>query len=143
MEITDGGLAVDDRGQVSFINDFNVGGIKRFYLVENHQKGFVRAWHGHEKEAKYVFVTKGAILLCTRLLEGDQLGEDEEIKRVVLSAAKPQLAYIAPGLFNGFKTLTNDTQVMFFSTRTLEESKDDDIRRPASECGWVWEIEER
>jgi len=60
----EGGLAVDDRGHLKFINDFNFGGVKRFYQVENHQIGIIRAFHGHLKEAKYVYVVKGSIILC-------------------------------------------------------------------------------
>ena len=42
-----GGVAVDDRGEVGFVNDFTFSGVKRFYTVANHSDGFVRAWHGH------------------------------------------------------------------------------------------------
>ena len=44
-----GGLSVDDRGSVSFVNDFNFSDVKRFYMIQNHVQGFVRAWHGHKK----------------------------------------------------------------------------------------------
>ena len=52
--LIEGGLAVDDRGIVSFVNDFDFAGVKRFYMVSNHKAGFVRAWHAHKHEAKYV-----------------------------------------------------------------------------------------
>ena len=61
-KIISGGLAVDDRGVVSFINDFNFSNVKRFYQVENHRQGFIRAWHGHKKEGKYVYVCQGSAL---------------------------------------------------------------------------------
>ena len=38
-----GGQAVDDRGTVSFVNDFDFNNVKRFYQVENHRRGFIRA----------------------------------------------------------------------------------------------------
>ena len=37
-----------------FVNDFNFENVKRFYQVENHRQGFIRAWHGHKKEGKYI-----------------------------------------------------------------------------------------
>ena len=52
IEFVAGGLAVDDRGSLKFINDFALAGYKRFYVVENHKQGFIRAWHGHKHEAK-------------------------------------------------------------------------------------------
>jgi dTDP-4-dehydrorhamnose 3,5-epimerase len=123
MELINGGLAVDDRGSVTFVNDFDFKGVKRFYMVQNHEKGFVRAWHGHKKESKYVLVTRGTI----RLIVVNMYNTDEQ-EEYILSDKKPQILYIPAGFYNGFQTLTDDAQVMFFSTTTLEESKDDDYR---------------
>lgn len=136
MHIINGDLSVDDRGKVTFVNDFDFKGVKRFYTVQNHQKGFVRAWHGHKFEAKYVFVAKGTIILgCINM-------RSMETERTVLSADKPQILYIPPGYYNGFKTLTDDTQIIFFSTATLEETKGDDYRQAANMWN-ILEIEER
>lgn len=138
MEIIKGGLAVDDRGRLTFVNDFDFKGVKRFYMVENHSKGFIRAWHGHKNEAKYVLVTSGAAIVAYVPIVRRFAPE-----RVVLSADNPAILYIPPGHYNGFKTLTDDTKLMFFSTSTIEESKQDDIRLPASKWRDVWEVEER
>src|SRR5262245_66287388 len=55
-----GGIAVDDRGAVRFVNDFDFAGVKRFYWVTNHRSGLVRAWHAHRRETKHVTVLRGA-----------------------------------------------------------------------------------
>ena len=134
--IYQGGVAVDDRGKLTFVNDFDFQGVKRFYVVENHQRGFVRAWHGHKKEGKYVFVPRGAAIV------GVVSMDSQEVQRLVLSADKPQVLYIPPGHYNGFKTLTDDTQVIFFSTSTLKESEGDDYREDANKWD-IWEVNER
>lgn len=134
--LINGGLAVDDRGTVTFVNDFNFEGVKRFYMVQNHANGFVRAWHGHKKEAKYVLVVRGSIKL------GVVDMNTEELQAFVLSAQKPQVLYIPSGNYNGFKTLTDDAQVIFFSTVTMDEAKDDDFRFEARKWD-IWDIEER
>ena len=136
VKMLDGGVAVDDRGQLSFVNDFDFSDVKRFYMVENHEKGFIRAWHGHKKEGKYVFVPSGAILVGAVNLE------TEEIDRFVLSSSKPQVLYIPPGYANGFMNLQENTKVMFFSTSTLEDSMGDDIRFEWDKWN-IWEIERR
>ena len=134
--IYNGGLAIDDRGTVTFCNDFDFKGVKRFYMVQNHAKGFIRAWHGHKKEAKYVLVVRGAIKIATV-----PMGTDE-ISTHILSANKPQILFIPAGHYNGFMTLTDDAQVMFFSTVTMEEAKDDDFRLSADT--WeAFEVEQR
>ena len=136
VKLINGGVAVDDRGQLSFVNDFDFKDVKRFYMVENHELGFIRAWHGHEKEGKYVYVSNGAILIGAVNLN------TELVDRFVLSSSKPQVLYIPPGYANGFMNLQENTKIMFFSTSTLEESIGDDIRFEWDKWD-IWNIERR
>ncbi len=141
--ILTGGLAVDDRGLVSFVNGFGFEGVKRFYAVANHSPGFVRAWHGHRHEAKYVYVSQGSALVCAvKVDDWNAPSPDLPVFRYVLSAAKPSVLFIPPGYANGFMSLTADAQLLFFSTLTVEESQDDDIRFD-SRFWNPWEIIER
>jgi dTDP-4-dehydrorhamnose 3,5-epimerase len=143
-----GNKIFDDRGSVGFVNDFDFKDVKRFYLVQNHEAGFIRAFHGHKKEGKYVTVVSGAAIIKVmpialyeqkRADVEDILPGDEQT--FVLSAEKPQVLWIPQGYFNGFKTMSVDTRVMFFSTATVEESKGDDIR--IGYCPRLWESQYR
>lgn len=141
--LLEGGLAVDDRGEVRFVNEFNFEGVKRFYVVSNHQAGFVRAWHAHRREAKYVLVSRGAAIVgAVKIEDWQKPSPTSEVHRFVLSAAKPNILYIPPGYANGFMSLTADTQVFFFSTATIEESRDDDVRFDARYWD-IWTVVER
>ncbi len=138
-----GGLAVDDRGEVGFVNDFDFAGVKRFYMVENHRQGFVRAWHAHRKEGKYVLVVRGAALVCGVTIDDwGRPSRDLPVTRHVLSARSPSVLWFPPGSANGFMSLTDDTKLLFFSTATLEESLQDDIRWDARYWD-PWQVEER
>ncbi len=138
-----GGLAVDDRGRVSFVNDFDFEGVKRFYTVENHTSGFIRAWHAHKKEAKYVLVVQGAALVgAVAIDDWDTPSKDAQVHRHVLSAASPAVLYVPAGYANGFMSLTEDTKIMFFSTSSLAESAGDDFRYDARHWD-PWTVEER
>lgn len=64
------------------------------------------------------------------------------VSRFILSAKTPQLLYIPPGFANGFMSLTADTQLIFYSTNTLDESQNDDFRYP-SHYWDIWKVEER
>ena len=138
-----GGLAVDDRGQVSFVNDFDFEGVKRFYAVENHSRGFIRAWHAHRKEAKYVMVVRGAALIgAVEIDDWDNPSKDAQVHRHVLSEASPAVLFVPAGYANGFMSLTEDTKILFFSTSSLEDSAGDDIRYDARHWD-PWTVEER
>ncbi len=138
-----GGLAVDDRGQVSFVNDFDFKGVKRFYAVENHRCGFIRAWHAHRKESKYVMVVKGAALIgAVEIDDWDNPSKDARVHRHVLSEQAPSVLFIPAGYANGFMSLTEDTKILFFSTRSLADSLGDDVRYDPRHWD-PWTVEER
>lgn len=142
-EFQAGGLATDDRGSLKFINDFELAEFKRFYVVENHSKGFVRAWHGHKFEAKAVVCLQGAAVVAgVKIDNWINPSEDLPVERMILSAAKPGALHIPAGYANGFMTLTDDAMLMFFSSSTLAESAEDDIRFDARKWN-PWSVEER
>ena len=138
-----GGRFVDDRGTLSVVNEFDLAGVNRFYIVENHRDGFVRAWHGHQREAKYVMVVSGAAIVAAVAVDDwDSPSPDLPIHRFVLSADSPAILHVPAGYANGFKTLRPDTRIIFFSTATLEESATDDIRFEAHFWN-PWDVVER
>lgn len=141
--LINGGSAVDDRGTLIFANDFDFAGVKRFYVVTNHRNGFVRAWHAHKHEAKYVTVLQGSALVgAVQIEDWANPSKNAQVHRVVLSVSKPQIYFIPAGYANGFMSLTEDTILQFFSTSSLEESKGDDIRYDARHWD-IWSVIER
>jgi dTDP-4-dehydrorhamnose 3,5-epimerase-like enzyme len=138
-----GGLAADDRGELAFVNDFRFEGVKRFYTVSNHSQGFVRAWHGHKREAKYVTAVSGAAVVGAVCIDDwERPSRELEVQRFVLSAHKPSVLYIPAGYANGFMSLTADLKLMFFSTSSLEESHGDDFRYESRHWD-IWKVVER
>jgi dTDP-4-dehydrorhamnose 3,5-epimerase len=148
--LIEGSIAIDDRGSVSFVNGFDFAGapmmppVRRFYLTRNHRLNFVRAWHGHKKEWKYVLAVSGSALVCTVQIDnwGAFANCSAPVNRYILSAALPRVLAIPPGYANGWKSLTADCQLLWFSTATVEESAADDYRWDARHWN-PWKVEER
>jgi len=141
--IINGDLSVDDRGELAFVNQFNMKSVKRFYMVSNHKQGFIRAWHAHKNESKYVFIVDGSALISTvQIDDWVNPSSDLTVEKFVLSAKKPSVLYIPSGYANGFKTLSIDTKLIFFSTSTLKDSIVDDYRFDAYKWD-PWGIVER
>jgi len=140
-----GGLAVDDRGQLSFVNGFAFESIRRFYLVENFSTQVVRAFHGHRNEQKFAFVVSGsAIVAAVPFDDPVSPNRDAKAHRFVLSDRQPKILFIPAGYANGFRPLEPGTKIMFFSTATLEESAKDDFRFPYDHWGKeIWQAEFR
>ena len=143
VSFIEGGISVDDRGYLVFCNDFNMKDIKRFYQVSNHSSSFIRAWHAHKYEAKYVYAISGAaIIAAVKVDNWDKPSKDLKVERFVLSEKKPGVFFIPGGYAHGYKTLVPDTRIMFFSTASLAESGKDDYRYDANYWD-PWEIVER
>jgi hypothetical protein len=118
-------------------------GFKRFYLIENHSKGFIRAWHGHLKEAKAFIPLQGSFLVgAVPMTDSATPSKDVEISRQVLNSSTPQAFLVPPGFANGLMSLTDCAKLLVFSTSSVEESQKDDFRFPYDYWD-IWKIENR
>ena len=139
----EGNLVIDDRGEIGFVNDFNFEGVKRTYWVTTHRTGFPRAWHAHRREAKYFMAVRGTMLVgLVKIDDWEKPSKDSKVSRYVLSSSKPSVLYAPPGYANGFMSLTQQAQMIVFSTSSLSESENDDIRYPARHWD-IWNVPER
>ena len=141
-QLIKGATSTDERGVLSFVNDFDFKSVKRFYVIENASLDVIRAFHGHLKEEKYVFVCSGrALIAAVEIDDVQNPSKEKEAQRFFLSAENPAILYIPAGYANGIRSLERGTKIIIFSTATLEESKNDDYRFPYDYWGKdVWEI---
>ena len=139
----EGGISVDDRGELLFCNDFDMKGIRRFYQVSNHSSNFIRAWHAHKLESKFALVISGAALFAAVKIDNwVDPNKDLKVNRFVLSEKIPGVLFIPGGYAHGYKTLVKNTRIVFYSTAKLDKSINDDYRYEAYYWN-PWEIDER
>lgn len=50
----------DERGVITYNNDFDASLIKRIYTIENHSTDFIRGWQGHSIEQRWFACVKGS-----------------------------------------------------------------------------------
>ena len=125
----EGSSSIDDRGSLTFMNGFPLSDYKRFYTVANHQRGFIRAWHGHLLESKTLFILQGSVLACAvKMTDKISPDKNQEITRVVLDSRKPSALFVPKGYANGFMSLSQNALLLILSSTTLEESQGDDYR---------------
>jgi len=124
-----GNSHTDSRGNVRFVNDFDMTHVKRMYCIEP-KIGVIRAWQGHQKETKWFYAAKGSFLVKTieirSLVKNDYLLNDTE----------SDVIEIPGGHYNGFEALEEGSVLMVFSDFGLEESKGDDFRESLENIQW-------
>ena len=121
----------DDRGEIIHCNefDFKKFKIKRFYIVENNQTNFIRAWHGHKRENKYILILKGSVKISIVKIDNWRKPNKKlEVNSYILNEKKPQILFIPGGYAHGTQTLKLNTSFMIFSNFTIKETLKDDYR---------------
>ena len=64
IKMYEGGAYADERGRISFVNDFTFKEVKRCYHIMHPRTETIRAWQGHRIEQKCFFVPHGKFLLA-------------------------------------------------------------------------------
>ena len=126
-KIIEGNRIFDNRGSVQFNNDLKFQKIKRFYVVHNYSKNFVRAWHGHLKEEKYISCTKGTFQKSAVQLDNiKKPGKKNKIFSFILNENDNKFVHIPKGYANGTMSFEDNSKLLIFSTSDLNESINDD-----------------
>lgn len=128
-KLINGNRLYDNRGSLRFSNELTFKGIKRFYIVHNYNKNFVRAWHGHLKEEKFIGCIKGTFQIsAVKLNNIKKPNKKNKIFNFFLNQSNSNFVYIPKGYANGSMSLEENSELLIFSTSSLKESLKDDIR---------------
>lgn len=131
---------VDERGSVSFVNDFIFDNVKRFYIIKHAQPYTIRAWQAHKNETKFFFALNSEFII--KLIKIDNWEnplQESEIVEYKLSRKDNSILVIPKGYANGFINLESNSELLVFSSSTLDESLKDDYRFDKDyfvNCGW-------
>ncbi len=128
-KIISGSRIFDNRGSVRFNNNLSFDNIKRFYTVHNYNKNFIRAWHGHFKEEKFIGCIKGTFQVsAVKIDKKTKPNKKSKVYSFVLNQSNNDFLYIPKGFANGSMSLEDNSELLIFSTSTLKESLNDDFR---------------
>ncbi|MCK9175605.1 MAG: hypothetical protein M0O96_10060 [Desulforhopalus sp.] len=125
----EGGLHVDQRGVVSFVNDFDLKNVDRFYTVRAHTMGEPRGWVGHRKEHKWFSPLSGTILVAVVTPDDWELpASNLLVQRYVLSSLKPVVLHVPASHATASVMLTANALLGVFSSGRIEDAGKDDWR---------------
>lgn len=124
-----GGVHSDNRGLLTFFNDFNMSLVKRFYIAEHFDATVIRAWQGHRLEQKWFYVAKGSFkVILVKPDDWNSPSANLPHKEFLLNSKKNEILHIPAGVATGFQALEKSSKLMIFSNVTLAESINDDYR---------------
>ena len=134
--LIEGGVFLDNRGTLQFVNDFDLAPIKRMYFITHPLIETVRAWQGHKIESRWFFCVKGSFKVKLVKVDNWQNPSNScEVFEYQLSENKPQVLYMPNGFANGFKATEKDSKLMILSNYGLNDVENDDYRFDSNK--WV------
>jgi dTDP-4-dehydrorhamnose 3,5-epimerase len=139
---------VDDRGYLIVFGSSgrpdapHIPQIKEVYLVGDFGRGVIRGLHKHSKLWDHFFVSRGAAKF---VLVDDR--EDSptyrEINTFILSERNPTSLFVPPGVYHGWMSLEEDTQMISIANEMHNKEKPDEVRIPPDTFGDVWSVKGR
>lgn len=122
-----GGIAKDVRGQIRFVNDFDMSEVKRFYIIKNNNTDLVRGWRGHQIEKRWFYVLSGKFQVDLVLIDNwEEANKDLPVERVVLKENGLSVLAVPVGYATAFQALEEGSELLVFADYGIDNAKFDD-----------------
>jgi dTDP-4-dehydrorhamnose 3,5-epimerase len=112
------------------------------YLVGDMTRGTIRAFHKHEELWDWFFISHGSAKF---VLVDDR--EDSPTKGEMMTAVvgerRPALLVVPPGVYHGWMSLEDDTQMVSTASHVYNREKPDEVRIPPDAFGDIWTVKGR
>jgi dTDP-4-dehydrorhamnose 3,5-epimerase len=136
---------VDERGYLVEILravDPHFSKFGQVYLVGNFARGVIRAFHKHEVLWDWFFISHGAAKF---VLVDDRRGSPTygRMNIFVTSDRNPNLIAVPPGVYHGWISLEDDTQMISIASEVYNRTQPDEVRVSPDSFGDVWTVKGR
>lgn len=127
IEFISGGIAKDHRGQIRYVNDFDMSLVKRFYIIKNSDINLVRGWRAHRIEQRWFYVLSGSFLInIVEIDNWDMPSKKLNIKSIVLNSEEERMFHVSKGYGTAIQACAPDSEILVFSDYGIENAVKDD-----------------
>ncbi len=118
-----GGIAKDHRGQIRFVNEFDMSLVKRFYIIKNSDLELVRGWKAHRIEQRWFYVLTGSFCIdLVKIDDWDKPSQHLEIERIILAAKDNRVLHVPAGYGAAFQALEKESEILVFADYHLDHA---------------------
>lgn len=116
----------DDRGLITFNNDFDASQVKRIYTIENHSTDFIRGWQGHRIEQRWFAAIKGSFTISViQLKDFDNPSRDVIVKTYTLTGKTLTYLHVPAGHITAIQSLEENSKLLVLANYGLGEIDDE------------------
>ncbi len=116
----------DERGVITYNNDFDASLVKRVYTIENHSTDFIRGWQGHQVEQRWFACMKGSFEIS--VIKVDDFinpSKDLTIQKYVLMNDVLTYLHIRSGYITAIKATEEGSKLLVLADYGLGEIDDE------------------
>lgn len=125
LQIT-GSRYQDDRGIITYNNDFDASQIKRIYTIENHSTDFIRGWQGHKVEQRWFSCMKGSFEISVIVVDNfTNPSKDLIIQKYLLTDDVLTYLHIPSGCITAIQTKEEGSKLLVLADYGLGEINDE------------------
>lgn len=116
----------DERGIITFNNDFDASEIKRIYTIENHSTEFIRGWQGHKIEQRWFVCMKGSFEISViRIDDFENPARDLMIQKYLLTEKTLTYLHIPSGCITAIQSKKKSSKLLVLADYGLGEINDE------------------
>lgn len=116
----------DERGIITYNNDFDASEIKRIYTIVNHSVDFIRGWQGHKIEQRWFACMKGEFEISVIEIDNfENPSEDLMIYKYILEDKELTYLHIPAGCITAIQAKTEGSKLLVLSDYALGEIQDE------------------
>ena len=136
---------VDDRGYLIEIlknTDEHFTKFGQVYIVGNVARNVIRAWHKHKFLWDWFFISHGSAKFALYDDRNDS-PTYKEINTFIIGTRNPGILAVPPGVFHGWISLEDDTQLISIASEVYNIQEPDEIRVPYDSFNYDWSVKFR
>lgn len=131
IENIQGGIAKDHRGQIRFVNDFDMSDVKRFYIIKNTDLNLIRGWRAHRIEQRWFYVLSGSFKIdIVEIDNWDEASKDLSVRTEIINSSDNKVLHLSSGYATAFQALEEHSELLVFSNYGIENASNDDYTYP-------------
>ena len=133
IEWIKGGVAKDERGQIRFVNAFDMSAVKRFYIIRNLDIELIRGWRGHRIEQRWFYVLSGGFEFnIVKIDNWDTPTKDLTVDKLIVKAEELQVSHIPAGYATAIRATEPHAELLVYGDYGIEHAPQDD---------YTWELD--
>lgn len=126
MNIFEGKSHQDERGIITYNNDFDASIIRRIYTIENKSIDFIRGWQGHKIEQRWFAAVKGCFEISVIEVDDfDHPSKEVEIRKHLLKDETLTYLHVKAGYVTAIQALQENSKLLVLADYALGEVQDE------------------